>query len=300
MGFFVKQRLADYRRYKLDMWGIVRNSFHIEAQWKNFKYKKLLRKYKIYNEAKFHNLKKIRNKKYDKLFGKRLHSKYVYKLKMYRMLIKKVFKIKPSKKVNKICLFFFNRKRRKRNFDWWKKKYFIYEIRDVYIKKKKYTYKKEFTEIRIAKNFYIMYTLKNLKKIVKKAKKKDGVFEYNLISLMECKLPAFIYRASFLPNMFESMIFIKKGNIAVNKKFKYYITYSISVMDLITFRIWEKNYIYWNFFKRLKKKAFLFFFPKYMYISISFFFIICLYLPKKKDIINPISIDIYKASSFYK
>jgi ribosomal protein S4 len=107
----------------------------------------------------------------------------------------------------------------------------------VYIKKKKYTYKKEFTEIRIAKNFYIMYTLKNLKKIVKKAKKKDGLFEYNFITLMECRLPSFIYRASFLPNMFESMIFVKKGNIAVNKKFKYHMTYSISAMDLVTFRI---------------------------------------------------------------
>jgi len=137
MSFFVKQRLSDYRKYKLDMWGIVRNSFHIEAQWKKFYYKKLLRKYKIYNEAKKHNLKKIKNKRYDLIFGQRLHSKYVYKLKIYWMLVKRIFKIKPSKKVNKVCLFFFNRKRKKRNFDWWKKKFFIYEVRDVYVKKKK-------------------------------------------------------------------------------------------------------------------------------------------------------------------
>lgn len=299
MGFFVKQRLADYRRYKLDMWGIVRNSFFIEAQWRKFNYVKLIKKYNRYKEASKHNLKKIRNKRYDAMFGKRLNSKYLYKLKLYRILMKRVFKMKPSKKLNKVCLFFFNRKRRKRNFDWWKKKYFIYEVRDLYVKKKKYTYKKEFTDIRIAKNFYIMYTLKKLKKIVKKAKRKDGLFEYNFISFMECKLPSFIYRASFLPNMFESMIFIKKGNIAVNKVFKSYIYYSIEVMDIITFRVWEKSFIYWEFFKRLKKRAFLFFFPKYMYISISFFFIICLYMPRKFDIINPISIDFYKASSFY-
>ena len=30
MGFFVKKRLLDYRKYKLDIWGIVRNSFFIE------------------------------------------------------------------------------------------------------------------------------------------------------------------------------------------------------------------------------------------------------------------------------
>jgi ribosomal protein S4 len=82
-----------------------------------------------------------------------------------------------------------------------------------------------------------MYTLKNLKKLVKKAKRKDGLFEYNFISLIECRLPSFIYRASFLPNLFESMNFVKKGNIAVNKNFKYFITYSVSVMDIVTFRI---------------------------------------------------------------
>jgi len=89
----------------------------------------------------------------------------------------------------------------------------------LYFKKKKYTQKKEFTDIRLAKNFYIMYTYKQLKKIVKKSKKKDGLFEQNFISFMECKLPSFIYRSSFLPNMFESIHYIKNNNIAVNKKF---------------------------------------------------------------------------------
>ena len=300
MGHSLKQRLSIYKIYKLDIWGIVRNSFHIEARWRNFNYSKLTRKYTMYKEAQKHNLKKIKNKRYDDIFGKKLERIYVYKLKIYKMLIKKVFKIKPSKKINKICLFFFNRKRKKRNFDWWKKKFFIYEVRDTYIKKKKYTYKKEFVDIRLAKNFYIIYTLKKLKKIVKKAKKKDGVFEINLISLMECSLPAFVYRASFLSNMFESLNYVKSNNIAVNKIFKCYVSYIINPMDLVTFRIWEKNYIYWTFFKRLKKKAFLFFFPKYMYVSISFFFILYLYPPKKLDIINPIFMDFYKASSFYK
>ncbi len=58
-----------------------------------------------------------------------------------------------------------------------KKKYFIYEVRDLYIKKKNILIKKNLQILELAKNFYIMYTLKQLKKIVKKAKKKDGLFE---------------------------------------------------------------------------------------------------------------------------
>jgi hypothetical protein len=71
----------------------------------------------MYKEAKKHNLKKTINKKQDFNFGKRLNVRYLYKLKVYLNIIKVVFKAKPSKKLNKICLFFFNRKRRKRNFD---------------------------------------------------------------------------------------------------------------------------------------------------------------------------------------
>jgi len=82
----------------------------------------------------------------------------------------------------------------------------------------------------------------------------------NLINLMECSLPAFVYRASFLSNMFESLNYIKSNNIAVNKIFTSYVSYIIKPMDLVTFRVWEKNYIYWTFFKRLKKKSFFIFF----------------------------------------
>jgi hypothetical protein len=71
----------------------------------------------MYLEAKKHNLKKTKEKRQDYIFGMRLNMKYLYKLKIYRNIIKMVFKMKPSKKLNKICLFFFNRKRRKRNFD---------------------------------------------------------------------------------------------------------------------------------------------------------------------------------------
>lgn len=298
MAYLIKQRLSVYKKFKLDMWGIIRNSFLIEKEWCKFTSKRLIRRNKMYDEARIHNWRKTINKKQDFIFGQRLNVKFLYKLKIHRSLIKKVFQIKPSKKLNKVCLFFFNRKRRKRNFDWWKRKYFIYEVRDLYVKKKRRRHKKEFIDIRIAKNFYIMYTFQKLRKLVKKAKRKDGLFEQNLIGFMECKLPSFIYRASFLPNMFESLYYVKNCNIAVNKVFKSYIFYSVKMMDIVTFRIWEKTYIYWSFYKRLKKKAFLFFFPKYMYISIYFFFIICLRIPKKKDIINPISMDFYKASSF--
>jgi hypothetical protein len=45
----------------------------------------------------------------------------------------------------------------------------------------------------------------------------------------------------------------------------------------------------------MRRKAFLFLFPKYMFISLVFILIILIRLPLSKEIINPVAIDMYRA-----
>jgi hypothetical protein len=111
-------------------------------------------------------------------------------------------------------------------------------------------------------------------------------------------LPSFIYRSSFIPNMFDSLKFIKKSNVWINKQFMYYISFTIKIMDLVGFRIIYKKYIYWNFFKRIRRKAFIFLLPKYIYTSYSFLMMLVLNIPLKINIINPIKIDMYRLSNY--
>lgn len=69
--------------------------------------------------------KKIRKQNYnkrvkyqqDKKFLRILDKNFLYKIKILKNLIKVVFKLKPSKKTNKICLYFFNKKKRRINLD---------------------------------------------------------------------------------------------------------------------------------------------------------------------------------------
>ena len=166
------------------------------------------------------------------------------------------------------------------------------------IKKKKYKTKSEFLTLRVTKLFYIIYSYRQLKNLCRKAKRQVGIFEQNYLLLMECKLPSFIYRTSFIPNMFESIDFIKDSNVWINKKFINYIYYSVKPFDIIGFRILSKGFIFWNFFKRLRRKAFIFLFPKYIYISVIFFLIVLLRIPFKKEIINPIAVDMYRLSNY--
>jgi hypothetical protein len=80
-------------------------------------------------------------------------------------------------------------------------------------KKKIYKTKKDFSSLRVTKLFYIIYNYRQLKNLCRKAKKQIGAFEQNYLLLLECKLPSFIYRTSFMPNMFESIDFIKNSNV---------------------------------------------------------------------------------------
>lgn len=293
MGFFVKEKLLDYRKYKLDIWGNFRNSLLINTSWINYSYKKIYSKFYTYKSSL--KINSFRSK--FRRFKKNIISELIYKLFLIRTLINNVFKEKISKKRERIMMFFFNKKAKK-GYYINKRRYFIYETRDVYVKPQIYKFKKNFSTLRITRNFFIMYTYKQLRYLGKKAKKLDGTFEQNYLLLMELKLPNFMYRSSFIPNMFESINFIKNSNVWVNKNFIPLIFYSIKLMDMVGFRILHKGYIYWEFYKRLRRKAFLFLFPRYMYISLTFFLIFCIKIPKIKDIINPINVDMYRVGSY--
>jgi ribosomal protein S4 len=58
-----------------------------------------------------------------------------------------------------------------------------------------------------------MYTYRQLKKIGKRAKKKAGVFIQNFLSVVESKLPSYLYRSSLFATVFDSLDFLKKGNV---------------------------------------------------------------------------------------
>jgi hypothetical protein len=164
-----------------------------------------------YNIKKFETRGRIYKPKYNKFINLRNLNNIRLRLIIYNNLLYKVFKIGISKKVSKVFNFFFDRR-----FKYEKIYYrhpFIYEVRDKIIKRKSYYTQYQFASLRVTRLFYILYTYRQLKKLCKKAKRKDGVFEQNYMLLMECKLPSFIYRTSFLPNMFDSIYFIKNSNV---------------------------------------------------------------------------------------
>src|ERR1700712_1166280 len=250
MSYLAKQKLSYYRRYKLDIWGLFRNTLQtmqdktvyrlpnalfvlrIEKKIKHERDKELLDLKDRYNKAKklyFSNLKNKVPKSYrspgsistdyEKYIQKNtdyhellLECKNTHKrIILLTLLNNNVFKLGISLKMQKIFLFFLSKKKLQQKIFF--RRPFIYETREPIVRFKKRRINYQFVSLRVIKLFYVMYSYRQLKNIARKAKLKFGIFEQNYLYMMECKLPSYIYRTSFFSNLFESIKFVKGGNV---------------------------------------------------------------------------------------
>jgi ribosomal protein S4 len=127
------------------------------------------------------------------------------------MLLDNVFKLTVSNKVCKIFSFLLRRKRRR------EKRYiytpFIYEPRKSFFYYKKFKANYQFVSLRVIKLFYVIFTFKQLRRIISKIVRKSGLFEQHFINFIECKLPFYLYRTGLFSTVFESLNFIKTQNV---------------------------------------------------------------------------------------
>jgi hypothetical protein len=309
LSYFAKKRLFYYKHLKIDIWGLVRNNLQYKIdrvsyncnnifyeaklterqgfiKWSYYKWNKFI----VYNTIMVFKKKKFLS--YEQFIHQnRCKSIFYFYLLFYffRVTIK-------NRLYNIYKAFFLNSKKI------YQKRYyptpFIYEPRIYYRVYRRPKVDAQHLSFQLVRLFYVIYSYNQLNRLIKKAKRFSGVFEHNFLLLMECKLPSFIYRSSFFSNIFESISFIKSGGLWINKQLVFSLYYTIKVMDFVGFYNLLKGYIFWSFFKRIRRKAFLFLFPKYMYISLIFFIIILVRMPRNNEFINPISVDAYKISNY--
>jgi ribosomal protein S4 len=101
--------------------------------------------------------------------------------------------------------------------------------------------------LRLTLLFYINLKLRNFQKMAKKAKKLDGYFEENFLLLLECRLPAAIYRSALITNMFDAFLFVKKRNVIVNGLIVPYINYVVPLMKIVQVEPIVKGLLICNF-----------------------------------------------------
>jgi hypothetical protein len=113
--------------------------------------------------------------------------------------LSKIFNVFLIKRVDKAKIFF--------------RRPFIYEARIPASQQRRRRIKSQFISFRVIRLFYVIYNYRQLKKIGKKAKLQAGVFEQNYLSIIESKLPSYLYRTSLFATIFDGLDFVKNNNV---------------------------------------------------------------------------------------
>jgi hypothetical protein len=320
MAYLARQRLNHYKRFKIDIWGFFKNTLqvlHDKTIYKNYKAGKFFRrltylwkpikwgyrkeKYKAIQMEKLYKIKKIdqetiKNIRKEFYALKRKRLCYLIKLINYNNLWFNFMKTVITKRLSIIIQSFM--KRRVKQIKIFYRRPFIYESRISSSGVRRKRINAMFLTLRYIKLFYLIYSFKQLKKIAHKAKFQDGVFEHNYLLIIESKLPSYIYRTSFFPTLFDSLDFVKGGNVWINKKYNPNIHFCVKLNDIVGFRVLYKSYIFWSFYRRLRRKAFLFIFSRCIFVSFKFLFTILISRFTKRDIINSFNFDYYRVANY--
>ena len=83
------------------------------------------------------------------------------------------------------------------------------------------------------KGYYGNLTEKQFSKIYEEAARRKGNTSENLISLLESRLDAIVYRAKFVPTVFAARQFVSHGHITVNGKRVNVASYRVKIGDLV-------------------------------------------------------------------
>ena len=318
MSYLAKQKLSYYKKYKVDIWGFFKNTLQVlfdntvynayrlskhyrmlknalkKTTWIYFKYKA---------QAEINKLKKTKLKteydiKIEQLFKAHMKSRRIRVMKLLSLnnLLNKFMKTTISKRLSNIFNVFLIKRVEKAKIFF--RRPFIYEARIPAAQQRRRRIKPQFISFRVIRLFYVIYSYRQLKKIGRKAKSQAGVFEQNYLLIIESKLPSYLYRTSLFATIFDSLDFVKNSNVWINKQYKPLVYYTVKLFDIVGFRVLYKGYISWTYFKRLRRKAFLFVFSRCIYVSLNFLFTVLIARFTRQDMVNSFNFDYYRVVNY--
>ena len=91
------------------------------------------------------------------------------------------------------------------------------------------------------KGYYGNLTEKQFSRTYEEAARRKGNTSENLISLLESRLDAVVYRSKFVPTVFAARQFVNHGHVQVNGKRVNIASYRVKAGDVITVRERSRN-----------------------------------------------------------
>ena len=195
-------------------------------------------------------------------------------------------------------LFFFKVYKKRREMGRRRRRPFVYMIEKVQkrVKQKKIDWR--YASLRLVKYYYVFLTYKKFKKLGRRAKKKDGLFEQNYLILLEGRLVNFLYRTGLVDTLFNSYYYIKSGYVTIDWKVCSSIERVLYMFDLLSFLPQIFHEILVNYFYRIHRRLVLHHPVRYLYVSFYFLFTYMFKYPAKRDIPNRKLISMYRLTGY--
>lgn len=297
MVLTIKNRTSYYKRFNLDIWGLVRTGFNIYY---------LLSAGDTFEEfLKYSSDSKVNIE--EKYKGESIIGTFIDYLKIAEK-IKEVSKkeyipsIVPwhvkSRKLSRIVEFFYKNFLTKKMDKLSKNRRYIYAAHLVEYKVRKKRLPKRFISLRLLKLFYITISYRQFIRLNYTVRRKSGNFEENYLLALEGRIISCLYRTSIITSPFQCVQLVKFGYVLINFKCCRQPRYRMSLNKLITFNAIAKRILYISLLERLNFKRSLFNPPKYIYVSFVFLYSYMFRPPRRADLIFPIALDLQRVSKY--
>lgn len=281
----VKHRTAYYRRFQLDIWGLLRTTIFYKAgpvepspiEWELY--------YEDKPSRKLSELSLVQDHWFDEV----------------RPTASSTFKApwaNASRRLSRLLDFFFLTTERRRRFQRERWRRFIYQLEVDDLHRPKKPLKQRFVTLRLVKLFYLTYSYRQFRHLARTMRRRQGAFEENFLLALESRLAPLVYRMTFLANPFHCLSFVRQGHVFVQEQCQNKPNFRVPLHQLITFSDLGRRWVYHELANRLGCRRVLFNVPTYLVVSFFFLFGYQRRPPLRRDLIFPVALDFYRATGY--
>lgn len=182
---------------------------------------------------------------------------------------------------------------------WYYKRDFVFSYKRRRRFRRAKRFKSAFIQRRFLRNYYLVLTLKNIRKYMYLASRKAGYYYGNFFTLLEGRIYMLAYRSTFITNIFLIRNVITHGIFTVNGLVRRHYNFVLQPGDIFQVSFDYRPLMREDLLMRLDRDNIFYRVPNYLFSNFNFMFVFFWRFPKKEDLVFPIALDLQVASEFY-
>lgn len=218
----IKHRAAYYRRFHLDIWGLLRTTLFYKAPSVDPSSEDWDRYYRRRPSRKFRELPEVQDHWFDELKTSSIQKKvapWAY----------------ASRRLSRLLDFFYTAEEKRRRWRRERGRRFIYQLTIIDRHQVRRPLKERFVSLRLVKLYYLRYSYRQFRTLARSMRRRQGAFEENFLLALESRAAPLLYRMTLLANPFHCLAFVRQGHMLLAFKTLNQPNRIIPLHQLLTF-----------------------------------------------------------------